>query len=221
MSLDIRREPAMVFRVYAGATGQITRGWHADCGSTPGTPMAVDIGANVGAPVRFAVHNDGGFPLQYRYRVDCTSFPSGAPSSVMVLVQCTAGEFLFRYTHIDVAGGIPPATANRAGPWSGATAVSPGRTRSLHLGTLCAVTAKSGISGWSNGDCGQSGGTSDVGGLCSSGPHLHQAASNGRLNGCLSANDSGQPGHLRGLAPRQGTFSQGNRVGRANIIFRE
>ena len=191
----------MAFRVYAGASGQKTQSWHRDCGAN-GTEMAIDVGASVGTSVRFTVHNDGTTPIVFRYRVDCTTFPRGIPSSVMVEVDVGADEYLFRYTHLDVASDIPRA----GGPWSDWTAVQPGRTAGKVLGTICAVSAKDNTPGWANGECGQSGGTTDVGGLCSSGPHLHQAASNGQRDGCLSARDDGDCGYTRGLQPTRGSI---------------
>ena len=113
----------MAFRVYAGASGQKTQSWHRDCGAN-GTEMAIDVGASVGTSVRFTVHNDGTTPIVFRYRVDCTTFPRGIPSSVMVEGDVGADEYLFRYTHLDVASDIPRA----GGPWSDWTAVQPGRT---------------------------------------------------------------------------------------------
>lgn len=186
----------MTFRVYAGVSGRKTQSWHRDCGAS-GTEMAIDIGASVGTQIRFTVHNDGSTPIVFRYRVDCTTFMTPTPSSVMVEVDVGADEYLFRYTHLDVASDIPGPD----GPWSRWTAVQPGRTLGKILGTISPVSAKGGVPGYANGECGQPGGTTDVGGLCSSGPHLHQAASNGRYDGCLSARDDGECGFTRGMQP--------------------
>lgn len=45
--------------------------------------------------------------------------------------------------------------------------------------------------------------STDVGGLCSSDPDLHQAASNGSYDGCLSADADGNCGHTRGNKPNK------------------
>jgi len=202
----------MTFRVYAGVSGSRTQSWHSDCG-TAGTPMAIDIGASAGSTVRFSIHNDGSNPLSFRYRVDCSSFPTGTPSSVMVEVDTGADEYLFRYTHLNVASDIPSA----GGSWSSWTVVLAGQTRGKILGTLSSASAKAGIPGYSNGDCGQAGGTTDVGGLCSSGPHLHQGASNGNYDGCLSARDDRTCGYTRGIEPERGSIPQ--QVSSATVVY--
>ena len=168
--------------------------------------MAIDVAAAVGTSVRFTIHNDGSLPLTFRYRVDHTTFPTGTDSSVMVEVDVGAQEYLFRYLHMNVASDIPSPSEG----WSRWTAIQPGHTGSKILGTISAVTAKEGYPGWRNGECHQAGGTTDIGGICASGPHLHQAASNGMYDGCLGG---------RGLQPGRATLQPGQEISTGLVIY--
>ncbi len=197
----------MVFQVYAGNAGSLGgAGWHADCEAV-GTAMAVDIFANEGATVQFSIVNNGIVPLTYRYCVDCTDFKTGTPSSVMVQVSSSAGTYMFRYAHLDVSSAVP----SRASGWSASRTVQPGASGQQVLGTLSEVSVHydddgNAIPGWANGSCGQSDGDTDIGGLCSSDPHLHQGASNGSWNGCLSADDDGTAFSRHMVRPCEAVF---------------
>ncbi len=206
----------MAFQVYAGCSGQRsgaypnTNGWHPDCKST-GSPMALDIFAPQNTSVDFLVRNDSNFYIVYRYRVDCTKFLTGTPSSVVVELTTTVGVYLFRYAHLNVASDIPPGGWDA--PWSDRINVSAYQTSRKNLGTLSEAsvhydTEGEAISGWIQPEGATSGycsetvtGKTDIGGLCSSAPHLHQAASNNTYDGCISANASGHCGYTRGLRP--------------------
>ena len=185
----------MTFRVYAGATGDLTQGWHVDCGvdRSPSQAMSIDIGAAVGDTVRFQIYNDGSTPITYRYRVDNAGFPRGVSSSVMVEVDSGPTNYVFRYTHLNVSSDVTTA-------WSANTAVQPGQTSGKIVGTISDTFSDSAYRGYAVVDkqetCKKLGGTTDVGGLCSSGPHLHQAASDGYSDPCLAP----------GAAPNKGSI---------------
>lgn len=82
--------------------------------------MAIDIFANEGTTVQFAIVNNGVVPLTYRYCVDCTTFDTGTPSSVMVQESSYAGTYMFRYAHLNVSSGVPSRASGwtRRGPFS-------------------------------------------------------------------------------------------------------
>jgi len=202
----------VVFQVYAGISGTKgstypdTNGWHTDCGGHDPSdphPMSMDIFAPEGTTVRFSVHNNGSHPLTFRCRVDCTNFLTEVPSSVMVEVNAYNNVYLFRYAHINVAADIPGG--GWSSPWGAATSVLSGQTRSKILGTLCDATVKHDSNGNLIGNCSHTNNKTDIGGLCSSGPHLHQAASNGGYDGCISADANGNCGHTRGARPNRAT----------------
>ena len=177
----------MVSQVYAPKSGQVSpwatsrdRFYHIDCGSGSAPLMGLDIGGNVGDDVYFRVYNDGSFPLHYRYRRDCTGYPSfegWQQSSALVVVRTTAGAFGFRFTHIVIDSDI-------TNEWSTDIAVQTGNTASFRIGELCAVTVKEGVPGYANDECGQTPGSTDIGGLCSEAPHLHFASDNGNAKNC-------------------------------------
>lgn len=177
----------MVFRVYAGLADTSDGIWHRNSGVAD--DMGIDISGRVGAEVQFRILNDGELlPLTYRYRKDFTSYPSfpgQEPASVVVEVTSSAGTYAFRYTDIEINSGVPLNT------WSDDVVVHTGQISSTALGEICEVSRKDGVPGWlrregeRQGRCGRAQGTTDIGGLCSSGPHLHQAASNGETSGCF------------------------------------
>ncbi|MDE2891477.1 MAG: hypothetical protein F4088_03455 [Chloroflexi bacterium] len=170
------------FVVYPGLAGRVSQGWHRDCG-TGGTLSAVDIGGDVGDRVYFRVRNTGQTPITYRYRYDCAGYPTGTRSGMMFMIDSTAGTYIIRYLHLNLDSGVSSS-------WSAAVSVPSGQTRIRSVGTLSAVSSKTGIKGYDTDEdnCDLMGGLTDVGGICSSGPHLHQASSNGQLNQCLQAN---------------------------------
>ena len=137
----------------------------------------------MGDQVYFRVRNTGGTPITYRYRYDCAGYPTGIRSGMMFMIDSTAGIYIIRYLHLNLDSGVTNS-------WSAPISVPPGQTRVRSVGTLSAVSSKPGIAGYDvvNGDCDLLGGLTDVGGICSSGPHLHQASSNGQLNHCQQAN---------------------------------
>jgi hypothetical protein len=170
------------FAVYQGLAGQVTQGWHRDCG-TAGTLSAVDIGGSAGDRVYFRIRNTGQTPITYRYRYDCAGYPTGTRSGMMFMIDSTAGTYIVRYLHLNLDSGVSSS-------WSDPVSVSPGQARVRSVGTLSDVSSKTGIPGYDvdEDNCDLIGGLTDVGGICSSGPHLHQASSNGQLNQCLQAN---------------------------------
>ncbi len=191
----------MSFYFYAGLAGSRTQGWHRDCGSS-GIQMAVDIGGAVGSAVSFRIRNNNATAaLSFQYKIDCTTFRTVTPSSVLVLVTDVPAEdegeevanfYVFRYTHLNIDSSI---THSLSSPHY----VQPGSTASQHLGTLSAVTLKStppiGTDQTWEELCPNAipdlEGLTDVGGLCSTGSHLHQAASNGN-DSCLRIDANGQ-----------------------------
>jgi len=190
------RVSAMVFRVYAGVSGTLSQSWHVDCGRTrsPSQAMSIDIEAPPGTIVRFRIYNDGSIPITYRYRVDYTYFPRGTDSSVMVEVDSGPTNYVFRYTHLNVDSSIP------SGTWSAYADVQPGQSSGRILGTVSDIYSDPASVGYGvvNGIevCTKPGGTTDVGGLCSSDSHLHQAASDGYSDPCLAP----------GAAPNKGSI---------------
>lgn len=169
------------FAVYAGLAGKVTQQWHADC-SVGGTATSVDIAGGPSDSVFFHVRNTGQLPITYRYRYDCSGYPTGVRTGVMFLIDSTEGTFVIRYLHLSLGGGFSHS-------WSSPVTVAPGQSRLKYLGDLSPVSSKQGITGWDNDkqSCTLVGGLTDVGGICSSGPHLHQASSNGQEDDCLEA----------------------------------
>lgn len=171
---------ATYFRVWGGnpVSSPVTGGWHSDCVSS-GTQMALDIAASEGDKVRCRVTSPGAWGFTAQFRTDCTNFRTGTPSSVAVKITVLGvGTYVLRYTHLENIQSWIGTT------WSAGFSVLAGGSLEIDLGGVAEVSQKKGIDGWDMGGCGQEGGTTDPGGLCSSGPHLHQAASNGSLNGC-------------------------------------
>lgn len=171
----------MVFQVYAGLAGKVSQGWHSDCGTA--TPLtAVDIAGSTSDSVFFSIRNTGQLPITYRYRKDCSYYPTGIWTGVMFLIDSHEGTFVIRYLHVVLDSGFEHQ-------WSAPVTVPSGQTRLKYIGDLSPVSSKIGIKGWDNEeeDCELVGGLTDNGGICSSGPHLHQACSNGKENDCLEA----------------------------------
>lgn len=130
----------------------------------------------------FRVLNDGSLPLTYRYRVDCSGYPTGTPSGAMVMIDYSGGAVIIRHLHLNLSPSILRT-------WSNAVTAPAGQTRVGYVGSLSPVSVKANIPGYDHDrdECGAEGGTTDIGGICSSGPHLHQASSNGQVSDCLEA----------------------------------
>ncbi len=218
----------MSFYVYAGLAGGRSQDWHRDCGSS-GVPMAVDISGAAGSAVSFRIRNNNPTaPLSFRYRIDCATYHTNTKSSVLVLVTDVPAEeegeevasfYAFRYTHLNIASNITEVM-------SAASIVQPGSTGSLQLRTLSDATVKSGrpINVVAPKDtwaalCPDTNSKTDVGGLCSSGAHLHQAGSNGN-DPCLRIDQSGQCSDMHPIslsAPSRSNIP--NAISANTIIF--
>lgn len=148
----------------------------------------------------FRVYGGISGQLRQLWHADCST------GSTPMAIDVGAQEYLFRYLHMNVASDIPSPSEG----WSRWTAVQPGHTSSKILGTISAITAKKDYPGWRNGECHQDGGTTDIGGICTSGPHLHQAASNGMNDGCLGG---------RGLQPGRATLESGQEISTGLVIY--
>ena len=199
----------MSFVIYAGCAGRKTQDWHRDCGAA-GTPMAVDIGVPAGTEVYFRIENrNQDVSQRVRYKYDCAwSYVPGQVSTLLVLVedafrddravdlkrsdvdQSLVRHYVFRYVQV-----IPDPSVTSS--LSTISWVSPGQTREFLLGRLSTASLKDDPPVNPPGDdrtwlerCSGTAGRTDNAGHCSSGAHLHQAASNGN-DECLKIDING------------------------------
>lgn len=204
--------------------------------------MAVDISADAGTEVHFRIENRNQDVAQkVRYRYDCArSYVPRQVSTILVLVEDALGveaqsdkagqdteeetllrHYVFRYVHV-----VPDSSVTQK--MSTTHWVSPGQPLEILLGTLSTASKKSlppydppkGKSTWDL-LCPNTDGKTDVAGHCSSGPHLHQAASNGN-DPCLSIDIDGNcttEGQLQLTTPGRASVVEKQGVTRTTRIF--